>query len=230
MKLWKSEHVFNHPWDEVVRAALRKYPNPLSPSVVGLDVVNRSVDRETGILRSSRILESIWSVPRWVTTLIGLSNPSYYYEFSEVNPHSQEMKLNSTNLNCTNFVSVDETLVYRPHPENPNKTLLEQSAAITVRGVPLISHLEQLMVSTINANASKGREGLEWVINKIREECDDLTTTIGQECSEIGRRLGSEARDIEQKLETLRTNVSITAAAAEAASSASAAAASKSTF
>ncbi len=58
-------------------------------------------------------------------------------------------------MNCTNFISVDETLVYRPHPENPEHTLLEQSAVITVKGVPLVEYCEQLMASTINSNAFK---------------------------------------------------------------------------
>lgn len=58
-------------------------------------------------------------------------------------------------MNCTNFITVDETLVYRPHPENPEHTLLEQSAVITVKGVPLVEYCEQLMASTINSNAYK---------------------------------------------------------------------------
>ncbi|CAH1644913.1 unnamed protein product [Spodoptera littoralis] len=31
MKIWTSEHTFNHPWETVAQAAWRKYPNPITP-------------------------------------------------------------------------------------------------------------------------------------------------------------------------------------------------------
>ena len=54
-----------HSWDTVVTAAWRKYPNPLNPSVVGLDVVDRSIDAE-GKLKSHRLMSTSWGMPSWV--------------------------------------------------------------------------------------------------------------------------------------------------------------------
>jgi hypothetical protein len=34
MKIWSSEHIFNHTWDNVVKAALQKYPNPVSLTIL----------------------------------------------------------------------------------------------------------------------------------------------------------------------------------------------------
>ena len=71
MKIWSSEHVFNHSWDNVVKAALQKYPNPLNPSVVGVDVIDRVIDNERALIKSHRLLTTTWSFPPWIAKLIG---------------------------------------------------------------------------------------------------------------------------------------------------------------
>uniref|UniRef100_A0A8C0LE37 PRELI/MSF1 domain-containing protein n=1 Tax=Canis lupus dingo TaxID=286419 RepID=A0A8C0LE37_CANLU len=69
------------------------------------------------------------------------------------------MELCSTNITLTNVVSVNERLVYTPHPEDPGMTVLTQEAIITVKGISLGSYLESLMASTISSNAKKVRLG-----------------------------------------------------------------------
>jgi len=184
MKVWSQEHVFDHPWHTVVHAAWRKYPNPLKPEVVALDVIDRKVDKD-GVLRTSRVISTEWHIPYWVTRCIGLRNPNHSFERSEVNLKTQRMILQSRNLNCTNFVSVDETLVYRPHPENPDKTLLEQSAVVSIRGIPLIDYMEDLLASTMSKNANKGRQAMEWVIDNIKKEYDGFSKKLLTEFNEL---------------------------------------------
>ena len=42
---------------------------------------------------------------------------------------------------------------YYPHPESPeDKTLLRQETLVTVRGVPLTSYMESLIVNTVSIN------------------------------------------------------------------------------
>uniref|UniRef100_A0A8C9Q1T3 PRELI/MSF1 domain-containing protein n=1 Tax=Spermophilus dauricus TaxID=99837 RepID=A0A8C9Q1T3_SPEDA len=67
-------------------------------------------------------------------------------------------------ITLTNLVSVNERLVYTPHPENPGKTVLTQEAIITVKGINLGSYLESLMANTISSNAKKGWAAIEWII------------------------------------------------------------------
>jgi len=184
MKVWSHEHVFDHPWHTVVHAAWRKYPNPLKPEVVALDVIDRKVD-EHGVLRTSRVMTTEWHIPSWVTRLIGLRNPNYSYEQSLVDTKTKRMELKTKNLNCTNFVSVDETLVYRPHPEDPNKTVLEQSTVVSISGIPLIDYMENLLASTMSSNSNKGREAMEWVIGNIKKEYDGLSKKILTEFNEL---------------------------------------------
>lgn len=80
------------------------------------------------------------------------------------------MSLKSQNLTFGRHISVDEVLHYTPHPTDPGKTLLKQEATVTVHGVPLSYYMEDMITSKISANANKGRQGLEWVINKINLE------------------------------------------------------------
>ncbi|XP_006525959.1 PRELI domain containing protein 3A isoform X2 [Mus musculus] len=155
MKIWSSEHVFGHPWDTVIKAAMRKYPNPMNPCVVGVDVLERSVDG-CGRLHSLRLLSTEWGLPGLVRAILGANRTlTYIKERSVVDPAARKMELCSTNITLTNLVSVNERLVYTPHPENPEKTVLTQEAIITVKGISLGSYLESLMATTISSNAKK---------------------------------------------------------------------------
>ncbi|XP_036730830.1 PRELI domain containing protein 3A isoform X4 [Balaenoptera musculus] len=155
MRVWSSEHVFGHPWDTVIKAAMRKYPNPMNPSVVGVDVLERSVDSR-GRLHSHRLLSTEWGLPGLVRAILGTSRTlTYIREHSIVDPVGKKMELCSTNITLTNWVSVSERLVYTPHPEDPGRTVLTQEAVITVKGISLGSYLESLMANTISSNAKK---------------------------------------------------------------------------
>ncbi|XP_020649167.1 PRELI domain containing protein 3A isoform X2 [Pogona vitticeps] len=167
-----------HPWDTVIKAAMRKYPNPMNPSVVGVDVLDRRLDNQ-GRLHSHRLLSTEWGLPSIVKAILGTSRTvTYIKEHSVVDPVGKKMILSSTNITLTNLVSVDERLVYTPHPDNPEKTLLTQEAIITVKGVSLSSYLESLMASTISSNARKGREALEWVISELTSTRDSVKSAM----------------------------------------------------
>ncbi|NWW57958.1 PLD3A protein, partial [Ifrita kowaldi] len=168
---------YRHPWDTVIKAAMRKYPNPMNPCVVGVDVLDRSLDNQ-GRLHSHRLLSTEWGLPSIVKAILGTNRTlTYIEEHSVVDPVEKKMELCSTNITLTNLVSVDERLVYTPHPENPDKTVLTQEAIITVKGISLSSYLESLMANTISSNARKGRDALEWVISKLNTELEELKST-----------------------------------------------------
>lgn len=177
MKIWASEHVFNHPWETVTKAAMQKYPNPMNPSVFGVDVLDRSVDTN-GRLHSTRLLSTEWGLPTIAKSIIGTTRScTYVQEHSVVDPKEKTFELQSTNISFTNLVSVDEKLTYKPHPQDPQKTVLTQEALISVKGVSLSSYLEGLMAKTISTNAGKGREAMEWVIRRLNSEIEELAAT-----------------------------------------------------
>ncbi|XP_063329509.1 PRELI domain containing protein 3B [Pelmatolapia mariae] len=177
MKIWTSEHIFNHPWEMVIKAAMQKYPNPMNPSVVGVDVLDREIDTQ-GRLHSKRLLSTEWGLPSIVKSLVGNARTyTYVQEQSVIDPKEQTFELQSSNITFTNMVSVDEKLTYKPHPEDPEKTILTQEAIISVKGVSLSSYLEGVMASTISTNAGKGREAVEWVIRRLNTEIEELAAT-----------------------------------------------------
>ncbi|KAK2855245.1 hypothetical protein Q7C36_007114 [Tachysurus vachellii] len=170
MKIWSTEHIFSYPWETVIKAAMRKYPNPMNPSVVGVDVLDRNQDKH-GRLHSHRLLSTEWGIPGVVRAILGTSRTTTYVkEYSVVDPEVKIMELFSANITLTNLVSVDERLVYRPHPENPDVTILTQEAIITVKGIRLSSYLEGLMALSMTANARKGWDAIEWIIKNSERE------------------------------------------------------------
>ncbi|KAF6019780.1 SLMO2 [Bugula neritina] len=176
MKLWTSEHTFEHPWETVAKAAWRKYPNPMNPGVTGIDVLNRSIDSR-GRLESHRLLITKWSLPSWVHTMLGTDATCFGSEVSLVDPKSKTLELRTTNLTLHDYLSIDETLVYSPHPSNKNHTLLKQEASINVKGLPLSGYLEGVVVGNIDNNAGKGRQAMEWAISNIKSEMEELAKT-----------------------------------------------------
>ncbi|KAG3274678.1 PRELID3B [Ictidomys tridecemlineatus] len=156
MKMWTSaEFVFDHPWETVTTAAMQKYPNPMDPSVVGVDVLDRHTD-PSGKLHSQRLLSTEWGLPSIMKSLIGSAR---------------------TKTNVQEHSVVDPRLIYKPHPQDPEKTILTQEAIISVQGVSLRSYLEGLTASTISSNASKGLEAMEWVIHKLKAETEELVAS-----------------------------------------------------
>uniref|UniRef100_A0A2I3GHT2 PRELI/MSF1 domain-containing protein n=1 Tax=Nomascus leucogenys TaxID=61853 RepID=A0A2I3GHT2_NOMLE len=158
MKIWTSEHIFDHPWETVTTAAIH-----IDPS---------------GKLHSHRLLSTEWGLPSIVKSLIGAARmKTYIQEHSVVDPVEKTMKLKSTNISFTNMVSVDERLTHKPHPQDPGKTILTQEAIITMKGVSLSSYFEELMASMMSSNTSKGQEAIEWVIHKLNAEIEELTAS-----------------------------------------------------
>lgn len=102
-----------------------------------------------------------------------------------VDPNSRHMTLKTTNVTFGSFLSMDEVLQYRPHPTDPSKTLLRQQATVSIEGVPLNRYMEEVLTNNINNNANRGRQGLEWVINKINTEVSFVDSSSSSRLAEI---------------------------------------------
>ncbi|KAI0213055.1 Protein slowmo [Lamellibrachia satsuma] len=185
MKLWTSEHTFHHPWDTVVQAAWRKYPNPLNPSVVALDVIERNLDNRSGALKVRRLMTTEWGIPNWIVKLIGMTETCYVDERIEVDPHKKQMTLLSRNLTYCKFLTMSETLVYSQDPKDPSRTLLVQDTSVNVHGIPMTSYIEGLVEGSCTNNSHKGRQAMEWVISKIKAEAQDLSRVANTEMDNL---------------------------------------------
>jgi len=203
MKFWNSDYIFDHPWEKVAQAAWRKYPNPMNPSVTAIDVLDRKV--EQGILHTHRLISSRWGLPSWVATIIGSPNVMYANEKSEVDVVNKRMILRTRNITFCKYIAVDETLWYQACPSNPeNKTQLRQEAVVLVEGVPLSSYMETLLTNTISSNAKKGRQAMEWVLKKINDEINDLSSHAVRNTEEI---LTSTKKSLEEITESAKKSM-----------------------
>jgi hypothetical protein len=64
--------LLSHSWAHVIIGMWHKYPNPHCSHVVTVDVVDRSVDSSTGIIRTERVLGCKQRTPTWIVK-VGLS-------------------------------------------------------------------------------------------------------------------------------------------------------------
>lgn len=155
----------------------------MNTAVIGTDVVERKV--LDGVLHTHRLVSSKWYFPRWAQAVTGSSNVCYAKEHSQVDPNKKHMILKTVNLTFCGFLSVYETLHYSPHPTDPSKTLLKQEATVSVEGVPLNTYMEDVLTKRISVNAGRGRQGLEWVIDKINNEVKSIATSAATATDEI---------------------------------------------
>ncbi|KAE9421758.1 hypothetical protein Angca_007255 [Angiostrongylus cantonensis] len=211
MKIWNSEHVFDHDWETVVTAAWRKYPNPMNQGVTGMDVMRQTL--RAGKIMSERIIQSHFHIPSWVTKLTGFSGTQYSHEYTVIDPEARTMSLTTRNvrntyllsliyspivsasvssnfkLNCCHFLQVDEKLTYTPLPDDPTKTILRQEASVAITLPAFADYCEKTFIGVYSSNAAKGRKGVEWVIDQLKKEYADISTKVSAEVHEMQEKV-----------------------------------------
>jgi len=196
--VWISfdEHIFKHPWEKVVEAAIRKYPNPETPNVVSTDVIERKIDNE-GKLHSTRMISSVWggSTMEFIAKMTGkcgLLKTIHAIEYSTVDVNKRSYSLTSRNYNLMDYVVIDERLTYTAHPSIPDTTTLKQEWHVTVKNLSFTSFLENLTGRSMKSMAVNGRKGIEYVIDQLTEEVDQMRP-----------KMQTLARKLEENLENL---------------------------
>ncbi|EYC10667.1 PRELI-like family protein [Ancylostoma duodenale] len=187
MKIWTSEHVFDHDWETVVNAAWRKYPNPMNQGVTGMDVLRQTL--QAGKILSERIIQSHFHIPSWATKLTGFSGTQYSHEYTVIDPQQRTMSLTTRNLNGSSFLRVDEKLTYTPLPEDPSKTILKQEAIVTITLPAFVDYCEKTFIGVYSSNAAKGRKGVEWVIDQLKNEYSGISTKVSAEVHEMQEKV-----------------------------------------
>lgn len=197
MKVWTAFYTFDYPWEMVARAACRKYPNPCNTAVIGTDVIERKV--VNGTLYTHKLVATKWRFPTWAHALIGYAKICFASERSEVDPNAKEMVVKTKNLTFYNIIDVDETIRYTPDPQDANKTLLTQEAVITVRGVPLTDYMEELLSARISLNAMKGRQGIEYIAQKLEAEVKELANSASNATNDLINETRRQFQDLKSQ-------------------------------
>ncbi|OBZ91634.1 Protein UPS2, mitochondrial [Choanephora cucurbitarum] len=77
MKWFKSTHDFKYEWSLVSAAQWQKYPNESCPHVAHVDVVSRTVDPETGVLTTERLITVDQNIPMIIKKILGGGSRQY---------------------------------------------------------------------------------------------------------------------------------------------------------
>lgn len=173
MRFFSSQHEFDYSWDEVSTCNWRKYCpwNDKSAHVIGVDTLSRTLDPETHILRTERLITCKQAAPQWLKPFLGSADTSLVYEVSYVDPKAKRVTMCSQNMTMNEIISVQEKVQYTPGAE-PGKTTFEQSAKIIALcgGWQKIKNtIEEFTVERFKQNAARGREGFERVLAISRE-------------------------------------------------------------
>jgi hypothetical protein len=179
MRFFNTQHEFQYTWDEVSTANWRKYCpwNDQSTHVIAVDTLSRSLDPQTNILRTERLITCKQSAPSWLKTALGRKeDTSMVYEISYVDPHERKVTMCSQNMTWSDILSVQETVIYRDgvlgKGGKMGTTIFEQRAKIIALcgGWQRIKNaVEEVSVARFKENAAKGREGFERVLRISRE-------------------------------------------------------------
>ena len=172
-----------------------KYPNQHCSHVVSVDVLDRSVDPETGIIRTERILGCKQKAPAWVVRvrlpllpthvlgthpllqLFGGSEDAFVREISFVDPATQNATITSVNLSLSQFATCYERIRYSPNFAQPNHTLFKQTAEVQARMTiwrSAADGLERWLVQRFEQNAHLGKAGFTDVLRRLWEEREQL--------------------------------------------------------
>lgn len=164
---------YDHSWSTVNQGFWQKYPNPYSGHVVSVDVLDRTIDPTTGIIRTERVLGCKQAAPRWVVKFLGGSEDAFVREVSFVDPRTSRTTITSVNLSLSQYMTVLEKITYEPSSTNPTQTIFKQTAEIQARmgkWKSLGDRLESWSVERFSSNAALGRQGFEHVLRMLGEQ------------------------------------------------------------
>ncbi|KAI8888913.1 MSF1-domain-containing protein [Backusella circina FSU 941] len=175
MKLFESTHNYNYEWSLVSAANWQKYPNDNSPHVQHVDVLNRTLDPETGILTTERLITVSQNMPTIIKKILGTGSTQYVREISIIDSKKKTLTMHSINLTMSNLLSCNETIVYSEHPQDRFKTQFSQHATITAGN--LVSRwgnvLEEFSLKRFKQNAAVGREGFTKVLERFAKMAEE---------------------------------------------------------
>ncbi|KAJ7275464.1 PRELI-like family-domain-containing protein [Mycena haematopus] len=170
MHFFSQAFNYEHPWAHVVIGMWHKYPNPKCSHVVSIDVLDRTVDPKTGVIRTERILGCKQKTPGWILALFGGN--------SFVDPATQNATITSVNLSLSQFATCFERIQYSPAPGN--RTSFTQTAEIQARMAlwrSAADGLERWLVQRFEQNAHLGKLGFTDVLRALEDRLEERQTT-----------------------------------------------------
>jgi len=169
MHFFSQSFTYEHPWSHVVIGMWHKYPNPHCTHVQTIDVLDRTVDPETGIIRTERVLGCTQKTPKWIVKLFGGSEDAFVREISFIDPATQNATITSVNLSLSQFATCYERIRYSPAASGQQTAFL-QTAEIQARMAlwrTAADRLENWLVQRFEQNAHLGKVGFTDVLQAM---------------------------------------------------------------
>ncbi|BEI92434.1 uncharacterized protein CcaverHIS019_0500620 [Cutaneotrichosporon cavernicola] len=171
-QVYEKEIVYDYPAAHTLLWLMRKYPNPQSPQVFSVDTISRTMDPDTGVVRSERILGIKQGAPKWITKLFSLPQTTYVREVIFIDPAKDQATMMSMNLDLAQYINVLEYITYTPFPREQGGTApstLFRQHALMHSAFPtrmIARRIEKASVDRFKSNAETGKMGFDWVLRK----------------------------------------------------------------
>ena len=145
--------------------------NDRADHVIAVDTLSRTLDPQTHILRTERLITCKQAAPQWMRSFLGSSDTSLVYEVSYVDPAAKKVTMCSQNMTFSDLISVQETVEYTPSRMTGKTTFDQHAKIIALCGgwQKIKNTIEDFTVERFRQNAIKGREGFERVLAISRE-------------------------------------------------------------
>lgn len=169
VKIYAHNYTYDHPWKNVTLAFWLRYPNPYASHILSVDVVDRTIDKVTGILRTTRLIVKRGKLPKWGQKLIK-TPVSYIIEETEVDPRSRVMISRTRNLDHTRVMQVEETQIFRA---NNNDAITSARTEARIRsnfGWGLSQRIEKYGITRFGENTLRSRKGMSYILDMLNKD------------------------------------------------------------
>ncbi|KAJ3186286.1 hypothetical protein HDU85_007726 [Gaertneriomyces sp. JEL0708] len=161
---------YQHNWASVTQAVWQKYPNPFASHVLSADVIDRSVDPDTGVLTTTRLFLKKGHLPKWGKSLFNVRD-AFILETSTVDPKAGVMTTVTRNLSHTKLMLVEETQIFKRHPNRADWTDVRSDVRIisNTGWAPIKAKIEGFGITKFKDNAMRSSKGLVHVLERLKQ-------------------------------------------------------------
>ncbi|KAG9511313.1 SEC14-like protein 1 [Fragariocoptes setiger] len=163
--------VYKYPFELVMAAYERRFPScELIPVFVGSDILREEISPDQSIHIVERRCKINVDAPYILKKLAGVDYV-YFIQINTLNKLERKLTIKANNESFANRITINEYCTYSTHPDNPDWTCFEQSACLEVKSFfGFETTVEKLAAKQYAQSISKGREIIEYYIQKLKNE------------------------------------------------------------
>ncbi|KAG8233618.1 hypothetical protein J437_LFUL001029 [Ladona fulva] len=163
--------VYKYPFELVMAAYMRRFPTcPLIPVFVGCEILSDYTSPDGAETVTERRCKLNVEAPYLLKKMIGVDFV-YFIQKNTLDRRKRKLSIEARNESFSARVHVLEKCYYFVHPENPEWTCFEQTAALDVKSFfGFESTIEKLAMKQYSQNISRGKEIIDHYISELKKE------------------------------------------------------------